>query len=180
MALYKPFRTINNKLSTIPIVDGQLIFVVDTKNIYLDRDQTRILLGNSTNYKAGDGISLTENSDGSISINNTGVNVEIKNKEWYINGKATGVIAEGTDGATPEIDETTKKWKINGVLTDTVAEGITPLIEIDNTTKEWIINDKATGVVAEGDTITQDQFKSLIDLLTEINTGITTALKGDV
>lgn len=78
MALYKPFRTINNKLSTIPIVDGQLIFVVDTKNIYLDRDQTRILLGNSeiaTIEQLGivkpDGTTITIDEDGTLHGANT-------------------------------------------------------------------------------------------------------------
>lgn len=73
MASYKPFRTINSKLSTIPIVDGQLIFVVDTKNIYLDKDQTRILLNNleiATMEQLGivkpDGSTITIDEDGTI------------------------------------------------------------------------------------------------------------------
>lgn len=73
MASYKPFRTINSKLSTIPIVDGQLIFVVDTKNIYLDKDQTRILLNNleiATIEQLGivkpDGSTITIDEDGTI------------------------------------------------------------------------------------------------------------------
>lgn len=38
MALFKPYKIVSSKLDSLPIKEGQLIFVTDTKAIYLDID----------------------------------------------------------------------------------------------------------------------------------------------
>lgn len=45
MATFKPYRIKNSQLSSLPIVDGQLIFVTDAKKIYLDAQGSRIPFG---------------------------------------------------------------------------------------------------------------------------------------
>ena len=39
MAEFIPIRTVQNKLDSISIVNGQVIFVVDTKKIFIDIDE---------------------------------------------------------------------------------------------------------------------------------------------
>lgn len=45
MALFKPYRILHSQLDSLPIVEGQLIFVIDTKKIYLDVNAQRIQFG---------------------------------------------------------------------------------------------------------------------------------------
>lgn len=45
MALFKPYRILHSQLNSLPIVEGQLIFVIDTKKIYLDVNSERIVFG---------------------------------------------------------------------------------------------------------------------------------------
>ena len=159
MADLNIIRTISTELENIDIIDGQLIFVIDTYDIYLDVKTQRIKYKTNqstiSSLKAGNGISLSTDESGVVTITNTGVTVERKDSYWWIDNTNTGVKAEGTDG-------------------------ITPTITIDDTTKEWVINDSPTGVLATVDGITQSDYLSIINLLTEINRGLRTALEGDI
>ena len=83
------------------------------------------------------------------------VSIDPVTKHWIINGKDTGIVAEGKDGeqgATPTItiDPATKCWVVNGVNTGVVAEAQVNYPTIDPVTKHWIINGVDTGIVAEG------------------------------
>lgn len=106
--------------------------------------------GGGVEYIPGNGIAFEINEDGTVSINNTGVEVEIIDNYWYINHENTGVKALGEDGK----------------------DGITPTIEIDPDTKIWMINGVSTGVVAEAESITQSEYQDMINLLDSINTKI--------
>ena len=106
--------------------------------------------GGGVEYIPGNGIAFEINEDGSVSINNTGVEVEIIDNYWYINHENTGVKALGEDGI----------------------DGETPTIEIDPDTKMWIINGVSTGIVAEAESITQSEYQDMINLLDSINTKI--------
>lgn len=45
MAKFKPYKLLSSKLSSLPIVEGQLILTTDTKKLYFDIDsKTRILV----------------------------------------------------------------------------------------------------------------------------------------
>ena len=106
--------------------------------------------GGGVEYIPGNGIAFEINEDGSVSINNTGVDVEIIDNYWYINHENTGIKALGEDGI----------------------DGKTPTIEIDPDTKMWIINGVSTGIVAEAESITQSEYQDMINLLDSINTKI--------
>ena len=106
----------------------------------------------------GNGIAFEINEDGTVSINNTGVEVEIIDNYWYINHENTGVKALGEDGK----------------------DGVTPTIEIDPDTKIWMINGVSTGIVAEAESITQSEYQDMINLLDSINTKIEQALNTGV
>ena len=106
--------------------------------------------GGGVEYIPGNGIAFEVNEDGSVSINNTGVDVEIIDNYWYINHENTGIKALGEDGI----------------------DGETPTIEIDPDTKMWIINGISTGIVAEAESITQSEYQDMINLLDSINTKI--------
>lgn len=106
--------------------------------------------GGGVEYTPGYGIAFEINEDGSVSINNTGVDVEIIDNYWYINHENTGIKALGEDGI----------------------DGKTPTIEIDPDTKMWIINGVSTGIVAEAESITQSEYQDMINLLDSINTKI--------
>ena len=106
--------------------------------------------GGGVEYIPGNGIAFEINEDGTVSINNTGVEVEIIDNYWYINHENTGVKALGEDGK----------------------DGVTPTIEIDPDTKIWMINGVSTGVVAEAESITQSEYQDMINLLDSINTKI--------
>ena len=106
--------------------------------------------GGGVEYTPGYGIAFEINEDGSVSINNTGVDVEIIDNYWYINHENTGIKALGEDGI----------------------DGETPTIEIDPDTKMWIINGVSTGIVAEAESITQSEYQDMINLLDSINTKI--------
>ena len=69
------------------------------------------------------------------------------NKNWFIGTTDTGILAEGTDGYTPYIQNNT--WWINGIDTGITAVGIngyTPYIE----NNYWFINGTSTGILAIG------------------------------
>ena len=163
MAKFKPIYTTTEKLSTIELVDGQIIIVQDEPAIYVDMQQQRTKVGNvgsgggtqATTYKPGVGIAFVTNEDETVTINNTGVTVEIIDNYWYINHENTGIKAIGEDG-------------------------ITPTVEIDPDTKMWIINGASTGVVAEADSISQSDYQAMIELLDSINTKIEQALNEGV
>lgn len=98
-------------------------------------------------YIPGNGISFIPNEDASVTIENTGAQIEIINDYWYINGVNTDVKAIGTDGKSPTI-------------------------EIDPDTKMWIINGTSTGIVAESESITKSEYQDMINLLDSINSKI--------
>lgn len=114
--------------------------------------------GGGVEYTPGYGIAFEINEDGSVSINNTGVDVEIIDNYWYINHENTGIKALGEDGI----------------------DGKTPTIEIDPDTKMWIINGVSTGIVAEAESITQSEYQDMINLLDSINTKIEQVLNTGV
>ena len=114
--------------------------------------------GGGVEYIPGNGIAFEINEDGSVSINNTGVDVEIIDNYWYINHENTGIKALGEDGI----------------------DGKTPTIEIDPDTKMWIINGVSTGIVAEAESITQSEYQDMINLLDSINTKIEQVLNTGV
>lgn len=154
MAQVTPIRTSEEKLSTIEIIDGQMIFVTDKKELYLDKGTERLPFAGGI-YVAGTGVTITENELGQRVINANGggsFDVEIKDGNWWINGEDTGVVAEGK----------------------------TPTVIIDPETKEWVINGELTGVLAEADTIKQDDFQKMTELLESINEKIEQALEEGV
>ena len=165
MSKFQPVITTAEKLNNnkVEIINGQFIVVTDEPAIYADYQNERIKISNTSSgeggvqYKPGTGIQFITNSDGTITINNTGtnVNIEIIDDYWYIDGENTGVKAAGEDG-------------------------ITPTIYIDEETKMWVINDVSTGVVAQADSITQSEYQAMIDLLDSINSKIETALNEGV
>lgn len=114
--------------------------------------------GGGVEYIPGNGIAFEINEDGTVSINNTGVDVEIIDNYWYINHENTGIKALGEDGK----------------------DGETPTIEIDPDTKMWIINGISTGIVAEAESITQSEYQDMINLLDSINTKIEQVLNTGV
>ena len=74
------------------------------------------------------------------------VTLDTATKHWFLDGKDTGVLAEGI---TPSIDPTTKHWMLGTVDTNILAEGKTPYIDL--ATKHWMIDGTDTNVVAEGE-----------------------------
>ena len=144
-------RTSAEQLSNIEIKDGQLIFVRDSKKLYLDCGEQRIPFAGGI-YVEGNGVSITEDEQGQKVIDVNDLNIEIKEGNWWINGEDTGITAEGK----------------------------TPVILIDPETKMWIINDVSTGVVAAADTISQSDFQLMTELLEDINTKIEQALEEGV
>lgn len=48
MALFKPYRVTSSQLSSLPILDGQLILVTDTQEMYLDNNTDRVLISSKT------------------------------------------------------------------------------------------------------------------------------------
>lgn len=48
MAIFKPYRVLSSQLSSLPVLEGQLIFVVDTQEIYLDGGNGRTLISSKT------------------------------------------------------------------------------------------------------------------------------------
>lgn len=47
MAMFKPYKVLSTQLSSLPIVDGQLVIVTDTQEIYLDSNAGRILISSA-------------------------------------------------------------------------------------------------------------------------------------
>ena len=64
MAKFKPYQCLEDQLSFLPIEDGQLILTTDTRKIYLDTNDTRILYGENTNINMEEiGISVIVDFD---------------------------------------------------------------------------------------------------------------------
>lgn len=49
-ALFKPYKITKAQLNSIPIANGQIIFVYDEKEIYIDQNSERILAMSDTTY----------------------------------------------------------------------------------------------------------------------------------
>ena len=47
MAIFKPYKVLSTQLSSLPIVEGQLVIVTDTQEIYLDSNAGRILISSA-------------------------------------------------------------------------------------------------------------------------------------
>ncbi len=47
MAQFKPYKVLSTQLSSLPIVEGQLVIVTDTQKIYLDSNAGRILISSA-------------------------------------------------------------------------------------------------------------------------------------
>lgn len=47
MAQFKPYKVLSTQLSSLPIVEGQLVIVTDTQEIYLDSNAGRILISSA-------------------------------------------------------------------------------------------------------------------------------------
>ena len=47
MAQFKPYKVLSTQLSSLPIVEGQLVIVTDTQEIYLDSKAGRILISSA-------------------------------------------------------------------------------------------------------------------------------------
>lgn len=57
MALFKPYKVLSTQLSSLPVVEGQMIIVTDTQEIYVDSKAGRILISSADTSVA---ISATE------------------------------------------------------------------------------------------------------------------------
>ena len=86
------FKKINNsELSSLDIVEGQIIFVQDTKKLYLDKDNTHRIQIEGLDLAAGTGISV----DG-MTITNAGV-------RGISTGTNNGTIKVNTNGTEAEV-----------------------------------------------------------------------------
>ena len=47
MAKFKPYKLLSSKLSSLPIIEGQLVLATDTKKLYFDINSTTRVLVNS-------------------------------------------------------------------------------------------------------------------------------------
>lgn len=50
MSVFKPIRVTESQLSSLPVIDGQLIFVTDTNKIYLDNNENRNEYNNNASF----------------------------------------------------------------------------------------------------------------------------------
>lgn len=67
MGEFKPIRTTSTNLSSVSVVDGQLIITTDTGGIYVDSGNTRVQIGIAVNQGSGNsGKYLTINSSGVV------------------------------------------------------------------------------------------------------------------
>jgi len=86
------FRKINNsELSSLDIVEGQIIFVQDTQKLYLDKDSTHRIQIDGINYTGSNGITITNKN-----ITNAGVRA-------IETGTTNGTIKVNTNGTNAEI-----------------------------------------------------------------------------
>lgn len=86
------FKKINNsELSSLDIIEGQLIFTQDTKKLYLDKDSTHRIQIEGLDLAAGTGISV----DG-MTITNAGV-------RNILTGTNSGTIKVNTNGTDAEV-----------------------------------------------------------------------------
>ena len=114
-------------------VNGQLAEIGDGKSAY----ELAVYYGYSGTEQ--EWLKSLNGKDGST------VTLDTSTKHWLLDGKDTGVLAEGV---TPSIHPTTNHWMLGDVDTGVVARGITP--SIDSTTKHWMIGTTDTGISAEG------------------------------
>lgn len=86
------FRKINSsELSSLDIIEGQIIFVQDTQKLYLDKDNTHRIQIDGINYTGSNGITITNKN-----ITNAGVRA-------IETGTTNGTIKVNTNGTDAEI-----------------------------------------------------------------------------
>lgn len=104
MALFKPYRILHSQLNSLPIVEGQLIFVIDTKKIYLDVNSQRIAFGNmeidTSSVVTQDQIGVA----GGVAPLNTSGQIDSS----YLPGYVDDVIEYAGSSARPATGETGK------------------------------------------------------------------------
>lgn len=91
MAKVKFYKINNTALSSLPIVEGQLVFVQDTGKLYIDKDNTHRVQIDGINYTGSDGITISEKN-----ITNAGVRAVSE-------GATNGTISVNTNGTSTEI-----------------------------------------------------------------------------
>lgn len=91
MARVKFYKIINSNLSSLPISEGQLIFVQDTGKLYIDKDNSTRVQVDGINYTGTDGITVTNKT-----ITNSGVRA-------IETGATNGTISVNTNGTSTEI-----------------------------------------------------------------------------
>ena len=106
------------------VINGTSIYKCNTEHTSVESfDETE-----STNWTAMTGAKGDKGDDGispivSVEQTDTGCTVTVTDTS----GTTTASLANGVDGTTPHIDETTKHWFIGDVDTGIVAEGVTTI-----------------------------------------------------
>ena len=93
MAKVKFFKINNSVLSSLPKVEGQLIFVQDTGEMYIDKDSSNRVQIKGKSVIAGTGISV--GSDG-LTVTNAGV-------RSISTGSSSGTISVNTNGTSANV-----------------------------------------------------------------------------
>ena len=91
MAKVKFYKVNNSVLSSLPVIEGQLIFVQDTGKLYIDKDNSTRVQVDGINYTGSDGITITNKN-----ITNSGVRA-------IETGATNGTISVNTNGTTTEV-----------------------------------------------------------------------------
>ena len=91
MAKVKFYKVNNSVLSSLPVSEGQLIFVQDTGKLYIDKDNSTRVQVDGINYTGSDGITITNKN-----ITNSGVRA-------IETGATNGTISVNTNGTTTEV-----------------------------------------------------------------------------
>lgn len=143
-----PARGDNGKDGASPIIDST------TKHWFLKGVDLGVCAEGQTPYIGTNGNWWIGTTDTGVTASGSSLlpAIDPTTKHWIVDGKDTGIIAEGHDGKTPYIDPTTKHWFINGTDTGVVAEGVGGAINIsiNTTTQNWEIDGVDTGIPATG------------------------------
>lgn len=143
-----PARGDNGKDGASPIIDST------TKHWFLKGVDLGVCAEGQTPYIGTNGNWWIGTTDTGVTASGSSLlpAIDPTTKHWIVDGKDTGIIAEGHDGKTPYIDPTTKHWFINGTDTGVVAEGVggTINVSINTTTQNWEIDGVDTGIPATG------------------------------
>lgn len=91
MAKVKFYKINNSSLSSLPKVEGQIVFVQDTGALYIDKDSTNRVRIDGISYTNGEGITISEKT-----ITNSGVRA-------IEEGATNGTISVNTNGTSTEV-----------------------------------------------------------------------------